>query len=272
MKLSLCTTCMGRAHHVQQTLPHNLADCVDWSRPNAVEFVLLDYSSRDGLAEWITTDPGLRPYLDAGILRFARTEGHPHFRHSHAKNMAHMLATGDYVCNVDADNFVGKGFVDYLRAVFVRRPNAIVTSNRADVRLNRGPYKGCMGRVALSKDNFLMLGGYDESDRFRGWSGEDGDLLIRAIRKYLWPVILRDRRFLRVVLHSDLERIMLTDYDSIDAALAQIHSLDGSNMKTVFRYIADRAVAPRVVNRGREIGAGLVTWPHEDRDDLRWSA
>src|SRR5690349_14002109 len=95
MKRSLCTTCMGRAHHLRQTLPRNLADCVDWSRPGAVEFVVLDYGSRDGLARWITTDPDLRPYLDAGILRFARSEGHKHFRHSHAKNMAHRLATGD---------------------------------------------------------------------------------------------------------------------------------------------------------------------------------
>src|SRR6476660_4405577 len=76
MKISLCTTCMGRAHHLKQTLPRNLADSVDWARPEAVEFVVLDYSSPDDLAEWITTDPELRPYLEAGILKFARSQGH----------------------------------------------------------------------------------------------------------------------------------------------------------------------------------------------------
>ena len=154
MKISLCTTCMGRAHHLKQTLPRNLADSVDWSRPDAVEFVVLDYSSPDDLAEWITTDPELRPYLEAGILKFARSEGHTSFRHSHAKNMAHALATGDYVCNVDADNFLGFGFVHYLRAVFRRRPNAIVATNRLDTRLNLGVHKGSMGRIAMSRANF----------------------------------------------------------------------------------------------------------------------
>jgi hypothetical protein len=258
---------MGRAHHLKKTLPRNLADSVDWARPDAVEFVVLDYSSPDDLAEWITTDERLQPYLDAGILKFARTTGATHFRHSHAKNMAHALATGDYVCNVDADNFIGFGFTEYLRAVFSRRPNSIVTSNRVDRRLNVGVYKGCMGRVALSKANFEMLGGYDESERFRGWSGEDSDLVIRAVRKFLRPVVLRDRQFLRVVEHTDLERIRLTDFDDAAAELAKVRSLDGSSMRPILRYVLNRAVAPRVANRGLDIGAGPVTWhePGEQR-------
>lgn len=266
---------MGRAHHLKQTLPINLAQSVDWSRPDAVEFVVLDYSSPDDLAEWITTDPALQPYLDAGILKFARYEGQAYFRHSHAKNMAHALATGDYVCNVDADNFIGAGFTDYLRRVFWRRPNSIVASNRLDNRLNSGIYKGCMGRVALSKANFEMLGGYDESERFRGWSGEDSDLVIRAVRKFIRPVLLRNRRFLQVVQHSDLERIQLTDFLDAKAELAKVRALDGSNMRPILRYVVNRAVAPRVANRGLPIGAGSITWlpPFQSpSDDLQRSA
>jgi len=260
MKLSMCTTCMGRTHHLKQTLPKNLADSVDWAHPNRVEFVVLDYSSPDDLADWITTDPWLRPYLDAGILKFARSYGQAYFRHSHAKNMAHALATGDFVCNVDADNFVGRGFTDYLAAIFSRRPNAIVASNRFDIRLNADTYKGCMGRVALSKQNFTMLGGYDESDRFRGWAGEDTDLVIRAVRKFLRPVFIRDRRFLQAVQHSDLDRIKLTLFSDADLELARIEALDGSNVRPILRYVASRAVAPRVANRGVPIGAGRVSW------------
>lgn len=260
MKLSLCTTCMGRAHHLKQTLPRNLAASVDWNRPDAVEFVVLDYSSPDDLAEWIMTDPELQPYREAGILKFAQFSGQEYFRHSHAKNMAHALSTGDYVVNVDADNFIGFGFTEYLRAIFTRRPNAIVSTNRLDSRLNVGIYKGCMGRVALSRANFDMLGGYDESDRFRGWSGEDSDLVIRAARKFMRPVLIRDRRFLRVVQHSDLERIALTNFTDPGAELARIEALDGSNMRPILRYVVNRAVAPRIANRGLPIGAGPVRW------------
>lgn len=252
---------MGRAHHLKQTLPRNLADNVDWARPNDLEVVVLDYSSPDDLAEWITTDPELAPYRDAGILRFAQATGQTKFRHSHAKNMAHALATGDYLCNVDADNFIGHGFVDYLREVFVRRPNAIVATNRFDARLNAGPYKGCMGRVALSRTNFHLLGGYDESARFRGWSGEDSDLVIRAIRAFLRPVWIRDRHFLRVVLHDDAERVRNTDFTSAEEELARIAALDGSNMRPIVRYVLNRAVAPRVANRGAPIGAGAIRFP-----------
>ena len=270
MKLSLCTTCMGRAHHLRQTLPRNLADCVDWSRPEAVEFVVLDYSSRDGLADWITTDAGLRPYLDAGILRFARSDGHPHFRHSHAKNMAHTLASGDFLCNVDADNYTGRGFADYLRSVFRRRPNSVVATNRFDRRLNAETYKGSMGRLAMSAEIFAALGGYDESARFRGWSGEDTDLLIRAFRMRHRLVMIRNRRFLKVVPHSDLERIRNTDYVDANAELAKISSYDGYSAAPILRYVAGRAVAPRIANQGRLIGAGPVCWP--DEQDVRRSA
>jgi len=260
MKISLCTTCMGRAHHLKQTLPRNLADSVDWSRPDAVEFVVLDYSSPDDLAEWITTDPELRPYLEAGILKFARSEGHTSFRHSHAKNMAHALATGDYVCNVDADNFLGFGFVHYLRAVFRRRPNAIIATNRLDSRLNLGVHKGSMGRIAMSKANFDLLGGYDESARFKGWSGEDSDLLIRAVRMFMRVVFIRERRFLRVVQHSDLDRVLLTECDDAAANIATIESFDGTAMRPILKYVVGRAVAPRIANRGTPTGAGTVQW------------
>lgn len=258
MKISLCTTCMGRAHHLKQTLPRNLADSVDWARPDAVEFVVLDYSSPDDLAEWITTDPALRSYVDAGILKFARSEGHTRFRHSHAKNMAHALATGDFVCNVDADNFVGFGFVEYLRAVFRHRPNAIVATNRLDNRLNLGVHKGSMGRIALSKANFDLLGGYDESARFKGWSGEDTDLLIRALRMFLRPTFIRERKFLRVVQHTDLDRVSLTESEDLAADIAKIESLDGTAMRPILKYVVGRAVAPRIANRGTPIGAGPV--------------
>ena len=258
MKLSLCTTCMGRAHHLKRTLPQNLADR-DWSRPDAVEFVVLDYSSPDDLADWITTDPILKPYHEAGILKFAQCVGQDYFRHSHAKNMAHAVATGDVVCNVDADNFVGVGFTDYLQNLFQRRPNAIVASNRLDNRLYAEMHKGCMGRIALSRENFQMLGGYDESDRFRGWSGEDSDLVIRGVKNLLRPVLIRDRKFLQVMQHSDLDRIKLTRFIDAEAEIARVASLDGSTMRPILRYLLNRAVAPRVANRGLLIGAGSVT-------------
>ena len=252
MKISFCTTCMGRAHHLRQTLPRNLADTVSWVRPEAVEFVVVDYSSPDDLVEWFETDPELAIYRERGILRLVRVAGQTHFRHSHAKNVAHQAATGDVVCNVDADNFVGPGFAAYLRAVFVRRPRTVVATSRLDRGLIDPRWQGCMGRLALRRSDFDALGGYDESVRFRGWAGEDSDLLMRAVRSRLTPVLLRDRRFLEVVTHSDLERIALTDHDDAAAELARVGSLDGNHVVPLLRYVVGRMRAPRVANAAAE--------------------
>jgi len=249
MKVTFCTTCMGRAHHLKQTLPRNLADSVDWDAPDQTEFVILDYSSPDDLADWLHTDPEIAPYLAAGIVRYFRVDGERFFRHSHAKNLAHAHATGDVICNVDADNFIGVGFANWLRGVFERRPNAIVATNRFDNRLNSGAFKGAMGRVAMMSHNFWRLGGYDESERFKGWSGEDTDLVLRAAKSGMRLVLLRDKRFLQIIVHSDDERIALTEYSDQQAELARVRSLDGSQVVPLVRYLLDRATAPRVANR-----------------------
>lgn len=256
MQISFYTTCKGRAHHLKQTLPVNLANNVDWNRPDAVEFVILDYSSPDDLTEWITSDPDLRPYYEAGILKFAQAPNQAYFRHSHAKNMAHSLTTGDYTCNLDADNFTGTGFADWLRAVFTVHPHSIVCTHRLDNRLNQGCHKGSMGRLALHRADFLRLGGYDESPRFRGWAGEDSDLVIRAVRSRIRPVFIRQRSYLQVIPHTDLERVTYTEHESLAEELVRIAALDGTNARPVLKYLLHRAVAPRVANRGQIIGAG----------------
>ena len=84
--------------------------------------------------------------------------------------------------------------------------------------------------------------------------------MIRAVKKFLRPVFIRDRRFLQVVPHTDLERIRLTNYIDAQAELARIESFDGYNVRPILRYVVNRAVAPRIANRGTPIGAGAVTW------------
>ena len=183
MKLSFCTTCMGRAHHLRQTLPRNLADSVDWSRPEAVEFVVLDYSSPDDLAEWITTDPRLRPYLEAGILKFARSKGQQPLpaqpREEHGARPRHRrlrLQRG-------RRQLRRRRFRGLPAPVFRRRPNVDRRHQPAGPRLNcSGRTRGVWAGSPCPRRTSTLLGGYDESARFRGWSGEDTDLLIRAFR------------------------------------------------------------------------------------------
>ena len=109
LKISFCTTCKGRLEHLKQTLPANIEACKGY--PNT-EFVILDYDSRDGLEQWIKDN--FQEEIKSGLVRYAKLDGATDFKMAHAKNMVHRLATGDVLCNVDADNFLASGTPEYL--------------------------------------------------------------------------------------------------------------------------------------------------------------
>lgn len=62
-RITFTTICMGRLHHLKETLPQNLADNRDY--PN-LEFLLLNYGGRDGLDEWVRTE--MKEHLESGRL------------------------------------------------------------------------------------------------------------------------------------------------------------------------------------------------------------
>jgi cellulose synthase/poly-beta-1,6-N-acetylglucosamine synthase-like glycosyltransferase len=72
---------------------------------------------------------------------------------AHAKNIAHRLAAGRIVCNVDADNFVSGDFTRYLVSLFAKFPRIVAHG------VNIQSY---WGRIALLNRWFQKLGGYDE--------------------------------------------------------------------------------------------------------------
>src|SRR5690606_33709522 len=121
----------------------------------AVEFVLINYNSEDQLHEW--AQDVLRPYIEKGIVNYYFTPEPRFFHASIAKNLAHKVATGDIVCNLDGDNFTGKDFAFYLNYVVNKRGDNYI------FHFKKAPYWGTEGRIALTRKNFLALGGYDES-------------------------------------------------------------------------------------------------------------
>jgi glycosyltransferase involved in cell wall biosynthesis len=261
MKISFCTTCMNRAHHLKVTLMQNLNNTVDWSKPQDFEFVVLNYSSQDDLHDWITKAPELKPYRDAGVLIYARYDGAHNFRHSHAKNMAHKIASGDFVCNVDADNLMGQGFGAYLQKSFQENPYALICANISDQSLNRPPYIGCMGRVAISRQGFMHIGGYNENPRFNGWSGEDTDLIVRAVKNGHRLKFIQDKDFLHALAHSNDERIANTDFVNKGHELARIERLARPGLIGWFHrasFMGEMMLRPSFANRGHEIGGGIV--------------
>jgi hypothetical protein len=203
-----CTTCKGRAQHIELTLPANLR-----GNPLA-HFVLLNYNSPDHLEEYLRTtpDPYVRGALESGRLSVYRfTEPGP-FRMAHAKNMAHRLALregADILVNMDADNYAGAGFDQYVANALTVADGAVggpghLSRDFLWAHMRKGEMRrGISGRIAVTKHAFLAAGGYDEV--YHEWGPDDKDFNVR-LRRLGFEAKEIDPKFLSAVSHNDKMR------------------------------------------------------------------
>jgi glycosyltransferase involved in cell wall biosynthesis len=173
--LSFCTTCKNRRWQLEKTLPKNLAD--NRRLKNKIEFIVVDFDSRDGLGEWIKKD--FARELKEGYLKYYHTSGLPHWHMSVAKNTAHLCATGKLVTNLDGDNYTGKNGAQFILNCFRMHKSPIVLHQHSGDWLD-----GSCGRVSVERNLFACLGGYDET--FAPMGFEDLDLMVR-----LWKIGVR---------------------------------------------------------------------------------
>lgn len=194
-KIVFCTTCKGRAQHVEQTLPQNLRD----NRGSDAVFLVLDYCSSDHLAEYMYSNH--LEDMDSGRVVFYQYKTEHSFRMAHAKNMSHRLGIregGDILVNLDADNFTGEGFADYLKEA-MSPTDSFMWSRMIPGVLARG----ISGRIVVTSDQFLCTGGYDEV--YSTYSPDDKDFQARLRRLGYTPLEV-DPRFLSAVRHNDKMR------------------------------------------------------------------
>ncbi len=188
-----------------QTLPRNLAD-----NPNA-KFVLLNYNSGDGLVDYVLTKH--RCDIDSGRLVLYSNFEPKKFQMGHAKNMAHRLGIregADVLVNLDADNMTGPGFDCWLEARFAMHREHFAWANM----VKSGPGRmdrGVTGRIAVSRNAFLMAGGYDE--KYADWGPDDEDLKCR-LRLLGVSSSEIPAEFLKAVRHTD--RLRFRDYRHVE--------------------------------------------------------
>jgi len=190
--ISYCIVCMNRAEHLKQTLPQNIKDNLHCN----VEFVLLDYNSADDLEMWCRSE--MPEYIESGILKYFKTTDPAYFHRSHSRNMAFRLASGNIICNLDADNFLGKGFTEYALTVFKGKEKVFIRGGGAN---NIATY----GRILFPSAMLQELTGYDEV--MDGYSAEDDDFTYRLEAAGYSPVFFRQTEFSNVLDHSDISRM-----------------------------------------------------------------
>ncbi|MBC9929258.1 glycosyltransferase family A protein [Chitinophaga qingshengii] len=189
---------MNRTEHVKITLPLNLHENEKF--PN-VEFLLLDYSSSDGLEEWVRDN--LNEYIVSGRLTYYHYSGATSFNGAHSRNMLFQLAKNDIICNVDADNIVYTEFTEYVLRQYQTNPDVIII---ADFTNQKYQMHDIMGRFCCLKRDFLLVSGYDES--IVGYGFEDQDLYRRIIRLGREKCVMDNINLVAVLQHDDKERVL----------------------------------------------------------------
>jgi hypothetical protein len=166
--ISFCTTCRNRLWQLRKTLPKNL-DSIDFPQ----EIVLVDYGSTDGLSDWIWSN--FKSYIDGKKLVFFEVKNDVRWNVARAKNLAHRLASGKYLFNLDADNFVtSQDLKSIEKAIKLGLHSHQWSGDWGD---------GSFGRIGIPRELFLEIGGYDETLTAMG--GQDIDILHRlAALKY----------------------------------------------------------------------------------------
>jgi hypothetical protein len=231
MKIAFCITCKGRLPHLKVTLAKNI---LDNAGANSV-FVLLSYGSDGELDDFIKAN--FRDAIEAGKLAYYQHKDATKFKMTHAKNMAHrcaILEEAGVLVNLDADNIAGEGFADYLDELFERTksdPQEIFLWSRM---IKGAMPRGVSGRIAVSRNAFLISGGYDE--KYEKHSPDDRDFNVR-LRRLGYCAQEVDGGFLSCIPHTD--KLRYREYPDAPDAVYQICQIS------------------RVVNNGN-IGCGAV--------------
>ena len=213
LKISFYTTCMGRLKHVKRTLPKNIEENKDYDN---CEFVILDYNSPDGLANWIVNN--FKEHLVSGKVKLYRTEEPLYFSHNHAKNMAAKQCIGDILCGIDADNFTalgpdGWGLAKRLNHIFNKhkKENIFVRAfGWADRELawtsaNTYRYYSSSGKIAVRKKDFFDARGYNED--LVGHYFDEEELWKRIKECFGFKHIKLDPSYSKAIQHSNYERL-----------------------------------------------------------------
>lgn len=108
-KLSYCVTCMNRGNQLKKTLEHNLSVVNKYG--GEIELCLVNYikdAEGEEIHRWVLERTG-------GLgFRYYFTKALSVWHASVAKNTAHMQGKGEFLVNLDCDNFLSPELVDSL--------------------------------------------------------------------------------------------------------------------------------------------------------------
>jgi GT2 family glycosyltransferase len=217
MVISYCIPIRNRAKDLKKCLPA-VIQAAEYSSP--VEIVIFDYGSTDDLARYIEGKP---------VRKISYPS--PFFHMAHARNLAVLAATGEYVTSSNADTVMVQEFFAIVR-------DLIAKTGAEVVRARRGNFNGVM---TMKKSAFIAAGGFDE--RFEFYGPEDRDLALRLQR--------------RQVRHAYFDSQILDNLETRDHAKVQGYRLPLSKVDMTARM---RLVLEDNIAKGQLVANEGVAW------------
>ncbi len=229
--ISFCTVVKGRWWQLKQTLQDNLRslDSID------AEWVIVDYNCPDGSYYRLGENSDVFNRIVSGKVRLYRLADQHPFSIPTAKNLAHMLGSGELLFNLDCDEFIDNA------------PEQLLALKDHEILACNNVREHC-GRLGYRATDFIKLGGYDEA--LYGAAVHDIDLLRRAKRmgyrmRYAKPSLKK-----RIEnTHGDTAKFLDNTWDhyvKVNERLSNSHILEE-------RYVAN----PNGMMKHR-----VVSWPN----------
>lgn len=173
MLISLTMHVMNRLLTFSQALVAVIA-AANQSPP--CEIVVLDYSSTDGLDDFMAVAPKIAQLAPGNFITYRKWEGEQFFNVSHAQNLAVQASHGEVVFILSADALPDPCLVAHVRARMETEEELVwMVESR---QWTYGKATGC--RIAIRKSAFIFAGGFDE--RMCMYGPEDKDFCLRLHR------------------------------------------------------------------------------------------
>jgi len=237
--VALCTATMNRLWQLKSALPLTLLHCFPYR--NRCRVYVVDLGSNDGTLEWLLNY--CRWAIEIGLLRVFRAD-ELNWHACIGKNTAHIQAKEDILVNVDGDNLIGAGFLKDVCQQFQDGCEV------AQYELGGGT----CGRIALRREVFLEIGGYDEDAYPMGAQDTDLVLRVKALKRGYHRKV-KNPMLSQAILNTTEQKIEnCQEYDGIK----KWSQMNEKNV-TIFRDRRDQGQIRRNLKKGF-IGVPVKYW------------
>jgi predicted glycosyltransferase involved in capsule biosynthesis len=194
MLISYCSQVKNRFYQFQQTFKNNLEHLIS---NKDTEWIIVDCDSTDGLYEHIRALGPIDRFYYYKALNFYS------YSIPIAKNFSARLCSGDYIFNLDIDNYIGDSTSQIKQAKF------------GGICCNVFK-KGIYGRIGCSREIFYKVGGYDESFLPAGKHDTDFMERCKSLNYTFKHVICRDNPILNSKLETTINMDTTLDWKSMN--------------------------------------------------------